>query len=97
MSRLRSSSRDPVERLRASLRGRIPDDVFLLFDEYVDYGEPVVGLEQLFNDLEDRWIGIDDEAADLLIAAAVDRNVSRITPARVRALVGHAGHDDGGR
>lgn len=91
---LRSSDRDPIEELRAALRGKVPDDVFTMFDDYVDDGEPVVGLEQLYDDLGDRQIVIDAEIAELFISAGTRRKVERIRPERVRAMVQPAGDDE---
>lgn len=86
----RAAGAEPVEVLRSAIRGRIPDTIFTLFSEYVDYGEAMVGVETLFDELDDNEVSIDRDIADLIVAAARDLNVTRFSAEQVYALVNAA-------
>lgn len=89
---LRTADREPVEVLRASIRGRIPDSIFALFCDYVDCGEAAVGLETLFDELEEKYVPIGRDVAGPVIRAALDLKVDRFSPAEVYALVANDDH-----
>lgn len=90
MSPRARGSADPVVALMIGLRGSVPDRLAARLEHFVDHGEPVFAVEQLFDDLDEDDVRIPRALADLLVAAARARGITRFTSDEVFALV-----DDG--
>jgi hypothetical protein len=78
---------DPVQGLAKTLRGAVPDAVADMFEDYLGHNEPVLAVEQLFDDLDDGGIAIPAWLAEKIIEAASACDTTRFTPEQVRALV----------
>lgn len=87
MSARPRGSSDPVVALMNGLPGCVPDRISARFEYFVDHGEPVFALEQLFDDLDEDDVRIPRVLADLLVAAARARGITRFTSDEVFALV----------
>jgi hypothetical protein len=84
MSRSRPGA---VLQLSQRLRGTVPDRIADLFDDFVGNNEPVLAVEQLFDDLDDGGVRIPAELAERIVAVAHEYGVTRFTAEQVRALV----------
>lgn len=73
--------------LGRALQGPVSESIRLMYDHYVRHGEPVLAVEQLVDDLEEEDIRIPRALADLIVAAARDRGITRFTEDDVYALV----------
>lgn len=78
---------DSLDRLRAALQGNVRADIVRSFDEYVDHGEAVLAVEQLFDDLDDNDQHIARELADLIVEVAHDFRITRFSDDEVHRLI----------
>jgi hypothetical protein len=76
-----------LRELSPRLRGEIPDFVADLFDEYVDFNEPELALETLFDELNDNMVTIPGWLAECIVNAAEEYEITRFTRQQVYALV----------
>jgi hypothetical protein len=80
-------NRETVRRLDELLPGGLPDDVVANFRGVVDAGEPMLALEDLFDDVYLNELTLSQEQADALAAAAADFEITRFSADDVQRLV----------
>jgi hypothetical protein len=76
-----------LRNLSPRLHEMLPQSLGDVFDDFVEYNEPELAIEQLYDDLVDQELSIPVWLAEELIAVATEYKITRFTPEQVYALV----------